>query len=248
MKPPCILVEMKNVTQTRRAFTLIELLVVIAIIGVLAGLLLPVLARAKQSTQRAACLSNLKQIGIAFAVYLGDSDDVFPDRRDLKSSLPGGYHPWPMTVWPPSDPRGGWAPVVFQEQIPNSNIWTCPAALHSPASSAVQSFQYASADTNANPVRYWLWRFDRPDNPVGLEDFWAKSVTGAITDLQSTNDPTLGKINGASDVEMTVDVYFPNTVPSVPAGLKGWAYHHGGRNRLFLDGHALYFKDSRLPN
>ena len=113
----------------RTAFTLIELLVVIAIIAILAALLLPALARAKQKGQQAVCLSNLKQIGLAFEMYLDDHDNHFPDRRDLKSSLPGGYHPW--TSWPPSDPRAGWAATTFQNECPNFNIWSCPAAVNS---------------------------------------------------------------------------------------------------------------------
>jgi prepilin-type N-terminal cleavage/methylation domain-containing protein/prepilin-type processing-associated H-X9-DG protein len=231
-----------NPVSRLRAFTLIELLVVSAIIGILAALVLPALSRAKQSSRQAACLSNLRQIGLAFSLYLDEHADRFADRRDLKTAL--GYKPW--SDWPKSDPRGGWAAIVLSNQLGNDHVWLCSAVNVSSLRSAPQTLQ-ASRPTDTNSVvSYWLWRFDRFDDPVPLDNFWTKTPEQALRDLREANNPTVGQPNSPSDVELAVDPYFPSTVPSLPPALAGRAIHARGRNSLMLDGHAEFVRDPRI--
>ncbi len=225
-----------------RAFTLVELLVTIAIVAVLASLLLPALGSAKARSRRVSCLSNLRQICFAFALYLPDSADRFPDRRDLKDAL--GYRPW--STWPPSDPRGGWAGVVLSNLLRADTVWACPEMATSPLRLQPQCAQEFRADNTNAIVVYWLWRFDRKDDPVPLDNFWGKVPDQCVLDLRLANNPQAGQPTGPADVELAVDPYFPSTAVSLPPELRGRAVHHGGRNRLHLDYHAGFVGDPRL--
>jgi prepilin-type processing-associated H-X9-DG protein len=95
-------------------------------------------------------------------------------------------------------------------------------------------------------TRYWFWRFDRPDDPIPLDNLWGKSDEQGVIDLQNSGNPVVGFPQGVAEVELAVDPYFPRTIPSVPAELKGVSVHMGGRNRLFLDSHAKWLRDARL--
>lgn len=222
-----------------RGFTLIELLVVIAIIAILAAILFPVFSAARESARQTACSSNLRQIGMAFGMYVQDYDERLPDRRDLKVAL--GYHPW--NTWPASDPRGGWAGVVLNPYVKNDGIWSCPSVAG--ALDVVQAKQAYTPNPETPVARYWLWRFDRPDAPVPFDDFWGKTDEQAIADLQTGNNPQAGHPQSVSETELAVDPYFPRTIKAVDAALKGHSVHRGGRNRLFLDFHVKYLRDIR---
>jgi prepilin-type N-terminal cleavage/methylation domain-containing protein/prepilin-type processing-associated H-X9-DG protein len=122
----------------RRGFTLIELLVVIAIIGILAAMLFPVFARAREAARKIQCLSNVKNIAIAVNMYLVDWDSFPPGNNDqnvtnwvaglgLGSSkrceTQGGYEQFGWRA----NPYLRW-PVILDEYIKNRDVWRCPSA------------------------------------------------------------------------------------------------------------------------
>jgi hypothetical protein len=112
-----------------------------------------------------------------------------------------------------------------------------------------QVLQAESTAPNAPTTNYWMWRFDQPTTPEALDDFWGKTPDQAVLDLAQADLPTVipSIPQGISDVEMMVDPYFPDTVKSLPANLRGLSVHFGGRNRVFLDWHVKFLKDYRTP-
>jgi len=124
----------------RRGFTLIELLVVIAIIGILAAMVFPVFARARESARKAVCLSNVKNIALAIQMYLADNNDTLPpvesrkEVTDYFDAEPGGCQGAVVDIRWPHCIRGHFAnpylhwPVVLDEYTKNRDVWRCPSA------------------------------------------------------------------------------------------------------------------------
>ena len=148
----------------KRAFTLIELLVVIAIIAILAAILFPVFARARESARRTGCASNMKQINLAIQMYAQDNDEVLPRQEgDF-----GSYATATVACW-----INGTMPYVK-----NQAVWYCPSSSKHPG----------APPQGASDSNYWynghasgksLGAIDRPADSILFSE-WAyrSSVTG----------------------------------------------------------------------
>jgi prepilin-type N-terminal cleavage/methylation domain-containing protein len=126
---------MKRILKQKKAFTLIELLVVIAIIAILAAMLLPALAAAKRKAQRINCISNLKQIGIAFRMFGDDNNSQYPMTVPIGN---GGAEEWVYSAAnstlsgnPPAPYSAVYCPagpfVVMSNILDNPAVLTCPS-------------------------------------------------------------------------------------------------------------------------
>ncbi len=110
----------------RRGFTLVELLVVISIIALLVAVLFPVFATARGKARQAACLSNLRQIGLAMAVYAQDNDDFFPyaadpsDQHTVPNIWQGNPHYAEVQALPS-------LPDVLAPYLRAPAVWHCPS-------------------------------------------------------------------------------------------------------------------------
>jgi prepilin-type N-terminal cleavage/methylation domain-containing protein/prepilin-type processing-associated H-X9-DG protein len=112
-----------NQNPATRAFTLIELLVVIAIIAILAAILFPVFAQAKEAAKKTVCLSNQKQIGLANAMYLNDFDGDYPQ---CGQQLPNGDAiPWEQLLYPYTKSGSKSAGSYW---IDSGGVFSCPDA------------------------------------------------------------------------------------------------------------------------
>jgi prepilin-type N-terminal cleavage/methylation domain-containing protein/prepilin-type processing-associated H-X9-DG protein len=120
----------------KTAFTLIELLVVIAIIGILAALLLPVLARSKREAYRVTCINNLKQIGIYMQIYTDDNNDIFPAHRN--QNVNNNSVAISMTNW------WGTTLLALAHTESETNLFHCP--------------ELKSTRTDSGIT--WTWNFD----------------------------------------------------------------------------------------
>ncbi len=217
---------MQNIpgTKKQRGFTLIELLVVIAIIAILASLLLPALARAKESGKRIKCLNNMRQLGISLVMYTDENESKFPPR-----SHP---HRWPSRL---------------QDGYRDLKILLCPSDRPDPASGPDTSGLYP-ADAAPRSYIYNSWNdwYSRkyPGDPNWRN--YVKTNELAITEneIAYPSDTIVFGEKESSAMHWYLDYDYNEDLGSIAEQSRhsGIAKNAGGSNYTFADGSARYVK------
>jgi prepilin-type N-terminal cleavage/methylation domain-containing protein len=111
--------------QRRKGFTLIELLVVIAIIAILASILFPVFAQAREAARKTSCSSNVRQLGFALNMYASDHDGLYPEHDRTQQDATYAQGGLIVPDWS-NTPKTNWASAIFS-YVKNYQVYVCPS-------------------------------------------------------------------------------------------------------------------------
>jgi prepilin-type N-terminal cleavage/methylation domain-containing protein len=209
---------------TRKAFTLIELLVVIAIIAILAAILFPVFAQAKDAAKKTQSLSNMKQVGTSVMIYLADADDMMPP-----SAYPGRTPTNAVKIVSVYD--------LLQPYMKNINILVSPA--DTPPQSWRQRLNALGLQNDLVERASYV-----PNLGVFAENLCGLPIKSAFTPVMSHTS-----LQEPVQTTMFFDGYIRQGVPALDFfTFMAQARHADGLVINFADGHAKYYKWSAVNN
>ncbi|HET6456851.1 MAG TPA: type II secretion system protein [Armatimonadota bacterium] len=213
---------MRRVISRQKGFSLIELLIVIAIIGVLASLLFPVFASVKKRSHSASCQSNLRQIWMAFEMYLQDWDDHYPNTGDPFLWM-GRKWRWPMKKYLSlaADPTPG-NPMVGTKREPS--VLLCPADNLAPAQWDGTSYAYSMT---------FYMTVAQINSMTSISQTWSGSPPCSSQCKSSVEYP--------AHKALMSEWLSNHESPAV-----GWDSWSGARNYLFADGHVQLLKAKQI--